>query len=212
MLTQIVYLYVFDSISDWEYGYVMPELHSRRYLKTDAPQLNVVTVGPTLHPITTMGGLRILPDIAVSQLELTLKDALILPGGQTWQETLHDPLLSKVGDALSNGTLIAAICGATEGLAKSGFLDQRFHTSNDLSYLQSVCSNYSGTSFYQYTPVVRDDSLITASGMAALEFAHEMIRALDVFTPETLEAWYGLHKTNEAKYFFDLMAATSINQ
>ncbi|KQS18589.1 glutamine amidotransferase [Exiguobacterium sp. Leaf187] len=212
MLTHTVYLYVFDSISDWEYGYVMPELHSRRYFKTDAPPFNVVTVGPTLHPITTMGGLRILPDIAVSQLELTLKDALILPGGQTWQETLHDPLLSKVGDALSNGTLIAAICGATEGLAKSGFLDQRFHTSNDLSYLQSVCSNYSGESFYQHTPVVRDDSLITASGMAALEFAYETIRALDVFTPETLEAWYSLHKTNEPTYFFDLMAATSINQ
>ncbi|WP_394679839.1 type 1 glutamine amidotransferase family protein [uncultured Exiguobacterium sp.] len=212
MLIKTVYLYVFDSISDWEYGFVMPELHSRRYFKTDATQLNIVTVGPTLQPITTMGGLRILPDITVSQLELTSMDALILPGGQSWQEPLHDPLLNKVGNALSNGTLIAAICGATEGLAKSGFLNLRLHTSNDLSYLQSVCSNYSGESFYQHTPVVRDDSLITASGMAALEFAYETIRALDVFTPETLEAWYGLHKTNEAKYFFDLMVATSVKQ
>ncbi|MGX9807986.1 type 1 glutamine amidotransferase family protein [Exiguobacterium acetylicum] len=212
MLIKTVYLYVFDSISDWEYGYVMPELHSRRYFKADAPQLNVVTVGPTLQPITTMGGLRILPDITVSQLELTSTAALILPGGQSWQEPLHAPLLNKVGVALSNGTLITAICGATEGLAKSGLLDQRPHTSNDLSYLQSVCSNYAGTPFYQHTPVVRDDSLITASGMAALEFAYETIRALDVFTPETLDAWYGLHKTNEPTYFFDLIAATSINQ
>ncbi len=211
-MTHTVYLYVFDSISDWEYGYVMPELHSRRYFKTDATQLNVVTVGATLHPITTMGGLRILPDITVSQLELTSMDALILPGGQSWQEPLHVPLLNKVGVALSNGTLIAAICGATEGLAKNGFLDQRPHTSNDSFYLQSVCPNYAGTPLYQHTPVVRDDLLITASGMAALEFAYETIRALDVFTPETLDAWYGLHKTNEAKYFFDLMAATSVKQ
>ena len=44
--------------------------------------------------------------------------------------------LKKVGEALNLGTIVAAICGATEGLANMGYLDSRKHTSNDLNYLK----------------------------------------------------------------------------
>jgi len=41
--------------------------------------------------------------------------------------------------------------------------------------------------------------------MAPLDFAKETIKAMDIFHPDTLEAWYNLHKTNEPTYFFQLM-------
>mgnify|MGYP007062995005 len=44
-----------------------------------------------------------------------------------------------------------------------------------------------------------------ASGTAPLEFAYQVLKKLDVFLPQTLESWYKLHLTHEAKYFFALM-------
>jgi hypothetical protein len=47
--------------------------------------------------------------------------------------------------------------------------------------------------------------LITASGLAALDFAYTILKRLDVFLPATLEAWYKLYQMREAPYFFALM-------
>ena len=48
---------------------------------------------------------------------LLSKDLLILPGGTTWSEEIHQPILERVGQALKFGTIVGAICGATEALA-----------------------------------------------------------------------------------------------
>ncbi len=64
-------------------------------------------------------------------------------------EDIHQPILKKVGDALKLGTTIAAICGATLGLANEGYLNSRKHTSNDLDYMNMVCPNYKGETFYE---------------------------------------------------------------
>ena len=64
-----------------------------------------------------------------------------------------------------------------------------------------------GESFYLQQPAVIDGDLITASGVAPLDFAYAILNKLEVFLPATLEAWYKLYQTHEAKYFFALMAS-----
>jgi len=206
-MKKIVYLYVFDTMADWEPGYVMAELHSGRFFKDNSLRFEVKTVSLTRDPITTMGGLKILPDLTISSV--TTRDAalLLLPGGDTWLEALHDPVFPRVSEFLQGGIPVAAICGATMGLAAHGFLDNRRHTSNDLDYLKVICPAYKGGSFYLRQPVVSDGNLITASGTAALEFARAILSRLEVFSPETLEAWYKLHQTHESAYFGQLMAS-----
>jgi hypothetical protein len=71
--------------------------------------------------------------------------------------------------------------------------------------LKAVCPNYSGEQFYRQEPAVTDGKLITASGIAPLEFAYQILKNLDVFLPQTLESWYKLYLTREAKYFYALM-------
>lgn len=210
MHTNNVYLYVFNTMSDWEYGYLIAELNTGRYFKKDVAPLRVVTVGATNEIITTMGGLSIQPNIPLEECTLESTDLLILPGGNTWGEPIHQPILEKVGEALNLGTLIAAICGATEGLANMGYLDSRKHTSNDLEYLKMVCPNYKGDNLYELGPVVTGENLVTASGVAPLEFAMEVLNQLDVFASETLHAWYNLNKTHNPEYFYQLM--NSINR
>ncbi|PQZ53289.1 glutamine amidotransferase [Bacillus sp. MYb209] len=205
MQTKKVYLYVFNTMSDWEYGHLIAELNSGRYFKKDLASLKVITVGATNEIITTMGGLSIKPDISLDKCTLESNDLLVLPGGTTWGEHIHHPILKKIGEALKLGTIVAAICGATEGLANFGYLDSRKHTSNDLEYIKMVCPNYKGEKLYKMEPAVCDENLITASGVAPLEFAMEVLKKIDVFAPDTLHSWYNLNKTYKPEYFFQLM-------
>ncbi|WP_454052334.1 type 1 glutamine amidotransferase family protein [Clostridium sp. Marseille-Q7071] len=200
-----VYLYVFDTMSDWEIGYLTTELNSGRYFKKGVQPIQVITVGNNKSPITTMGGLKVLPEISLDECNLKTTDALILPGGFTWTESIHDAVLEKAENALMQGNVVAAICGATVGLAKRELLNSRSHTSNDLEYLKMIVPNYIGEKYYKFESAVTDENLITASGIAPLEFTMQVLKVLDVFKSETLQAWFNVYKTQEAKYFFELI-------
>lgn len=204
-MNNTVYLYVFDTMSDWEIGYLTAELNSGRYYKKGFVPSKIVTAGLEKTPVTTMGGLRILPDIELNECCIKNADALILPGGDTWAEAAHDPILKAAEKCLEDDILVAAICGATIALAGKGLLDSRWHTSNDLEYLKVICPGYGGERYYKQEPAVTDGKLITASGIAPLEFAEHVLRALDVFTPQTLDCWYNLNKKHEPRYFYELM-------
>jgi putative intracellular protease/amidase len=202
-----VYLYVFDTMADWEIAYLSTEINSGRYYKKGLMPLKVVTVGINKAPITTMGGLKILPEIELKECSIEETAALILPGGNTWAEAIHAPIISMAEKCLEKGIVVGAICGATIGLAMVGILDQRAHTSNDLGYLKMVCPSYVGEKYYKQEYAVTDGSLITASGISPLEFTLHILKILEVFSPQTLDSWYNLYKTQEAKYFFELMSS-----
>lgn len=205
MNKNLVYLYVFDTMADWEVGFLTAELSSGRYYKKGIAPSKIVTVGAKKTPITTKGGLSILPEIDFDECIITNADALILPGGDTWAETVHDPILSKAEQGLKNGIIVASICGSTFGLAGKGLLDSSWHTSNDLEYLKMICPNYAGEPYYRQESAVTDGNLITASGIAPLEFSQHVLKALNVFSAETLGAWYHLYKTQKPGYFYELM-------
>jgi len=200
-----VYLYVFDTMADWEVAYLTAELHSGRYFKKGRDPIKLLTVGSSQNPIVTMGGLRVIPDIKIDECKLEDAAAMLLPGGNTWAEAVHDPIINMVERCLAEGIIVAAICGATIRLAESGLLNQRWHTSNNLDYLKMICPHYSGEYYYKNEPTVTDGNLITASGIAPLEFAQHVLSKLDVFSPPTLDAWYQLYHTQETQYFYALM-------
>ncbi|KAF6628812.1 glutamine amidotransferase [Paenibacillus sp. EKM208P] len=204
-MNNTVYLYVFDTMADWEIGYLTAELNSGRYYKKGLVPSKIVTVGMEKTSVTTMGGLKILPDITLDECSIESTDTLILPGGDTWTETIHQPILKIAERCLEEGIWVAAICGATMGLAQTGLLNSRWHTSNDLEYLKMICPTYTGENYYKVESAVTDGKLITASGTAPLEFSVHVLKALGVFSSKTLEAWYSLNKTRASKYYYELM-------
>jgi putative intracellular protease/amidase len=204
-MSKTAYLYVFDTLSDWETGYLAAELNTSRFFRKGVDKYTVKTVGIKKEPIVTMGGVRIIPDITVQEISKENTGVLILPGGETWLESIHTPILEIAKDFLASGIVVAAICGATIGLAKADILNDKKHTSNDLGYLKLVCPNYTGEELYQELPAVSEGKLITASGSAPLQLAYETIKLLDVFSIDTLDAWYNLNLTHESKYFYALM-------
>ena len=68
-----------------------------------------------------------------------------------------------------------------------------------------VCKRYKGENLYENKPAVVDGNLITAIGVAPLEFTFEIFKKLDLMNENTLNAWFNLFKTKEGKYFYELM-------
>lgn len=201
-----LYLYVLDSLADWEIGYLTAEIHSRRFFADRNVAVPIVKVGASLEEITTMGGLRIRPDLSLEQLGLEDDDLLVLPGADTWFEPANRGILLVAKERIARDLPVAAICGATFGLASVGALDEKRHTSNDSGYLQAVAgAGYRGGARYLGLPAVSDRKLVTASGLSALDFAYEVIKVMGVFKAETLEAWRSLNQTNEPRYFHAMM-------
>jgi len=204
-----VYVYIHNDLADWEIGFVLPELNSGRFFKEGAIKYQVKTVGLTPDHIVTMGGLRITPDVTVDELSLDDAAMLILPGGTTWQEPYHAPILEKAKLCAASGVAVAAICAATMAIAEIGMLDNCKHTSNALELMKVYCPSYRGEAHYLDEPAVACGNLITASGIAPLEFAYQILKYLDVFSADTLDAWYKLNTTREASYFFALLGSLS---
>jgi len=200
-----IYVYVLDTLADWELGYVTAELHSGRFFKKDAQPVFLRTVSCSKDPIHTMGGMTIVPDCLIDDIVVSETSILLLPGADTWSDPKHGAIIEKASEFLSFGATVGAICGATAALANFGLLDQRPHTSNGPGFLEMVSPGYKGKSFYLDQPSVADHNLITASSTGALLWAKQIIEHLGVFQSNTLESWYEYFRTGEPRQFFALM-------
>lgn len=201
-----VHLYVFDGFADWEAAFAVAGINNPQFQR-EPGRWQVKTVGPGRHAVPrSMGGVSVLPDLGVEDLLPDDSAMLILPGGTAWaDDASHHAAIGKAGAFLRRGVPVAAICGATAALARAGWLDTRPHTSNALSYLKGT--GYAGEGFYRDEPAVRDGNLITAGGMAPIEFAREIFALLEIYEGEALQAWEQLYKTGKSAYFARLARA-----
>jgi putative intracellular protease/amidase len=203
-----VHLYVFDTLSDWEPAYAVAGINNPAFQKQPG-RYGVKTAGATTDPVTTVGGIAILPDITLRQLDPAQSAMLILPGGEGYDNGGHREALEKAKEFLARDVPVAAICGATAGLGRAGLLDAVRHTSNAAVYLEMT--GYRGRALYQNDRAVTDGNVITAGVTAPIEFAREIFRKLGLYSDEVLTAWYGLYSTGDPQYFFQLqkLAASS---
>lgn len=200
-----IYVYVLDTLADWELGHVSSELHSGRFFKKDAQRVSLKTVSYSKEIVKTMGGLTIVPDCVIDDIVVSETSMLLLPGADTWNDPKHEAMIEKAGEFLSLGATVCAICGATAALANFGLLDERPHTSNGPGFLEMVSPDYKGQSFYVDEPSVADRNLITASSTGALLWAKQIMEHLGVFQSNTLESWYEYFRTGAPEQFFALM-------
>lgn len=199
-----VHLAVYDQLADWQIGHVTAHLRNGQWQPRPG-RFDVVTVGLTGAPVTTMGGMTVLPDITLPQLKPSTSAMLLLPGSSWWdQDPEHlAPFGSAAGIFLDAGVPVAAICGATAGLAREGLLDHRDHTSTAPDYL--LATGYRGTGRHRDTLTVVDDGLITAGPTAHLEFARAVFAELGVYPPRVLDAWYRLHAEHDPDAYYALL-------
>ena len=183
-----VHVLVFEGFADWEPAHALAEL--RRSGKRD-----VVVVGFNLDPVTSMGGLRVVPDRALNAIRPSEIEILILPGGDFWESSYPQGDLNRLlSDLSAAGIPIAAICAGTLAVARAGLLNDRRHTSNMPGYIAEHAADYSGDSLYEAGPAVNERGLITASGLAPVEFAREILKQLNIFTAADDELWFDMFR------------------
>ena len=202
MNTSIAHLGLYDTLADWEVGYLLVELRTGRF--TGRPW-NIVTVAESREPITTMGGLRIMPDMILDDLDPADSNLIILPGGDMWDAGGGTAFAAAAARFLDAGVPVAAICGATAGLARAGLLDNRRHTSAAAGYL--MATGYAGGDHYVDERATVDGDLITAGPQSPVQFACATLRRLGMASDRTLEAYEGVFHRADATAFPALMEA-----
>ncbi|MGW6791223.1 type 1 glutamine amidotransferase family protein [Streptomyces chartreusis] len=192
MNSKPVHLAVYDTFADWETGHATAHVARAGH--------DIRTVGPATRPVRSIGGLSVQPDLALEDVRPEDSSLLILPGADLWDagDDLA-PFARKAREFLDAGVPVAAICGATAGLAREGLLDDRAHTSAISFYL--AATGYGGGERYVDADAVTDGALITAGPTEPVAFAREILRLLGVYEGEVLDAWYRLfHDSDAAAY------------
>src|SRR5690606_37199511 len=130
------------------------------------------TVGLTRDPVTSIGGLRITPDLALDELRAEDAALLILAGSDLW-DTGDElaPFARKAREFVDAGAPVAAVCGATAGLAREGLRDDRKHASAISYYL--AATGYDGGKHYVEADAVTDGGIVTAGPTEPVAFARE---------------------------------------
>ena len=200
-----VLLVLLEQYADWEAAYVSTAVHMLGQGK-----FVVKTVSLSKEPITSIGGIRVVPDYTVGSASKDY-DALLLIGGLCWREERAQQMIPLVEHCVKRGKVLGGICDAAAFLASIGVLDSVKHTGNRLSALQEwKGTKYKGAENYQARQAVFDRNIITANGSAPLEFAREVLTALHVAEEAMIEDWYVLHKlgyynTSSHNHFVKMM-------
>lgn len=204
--THTAHVALYDTIADYEIGHLLAELRTGRYTGTP---FEVITVAESLNPITTLGGLRILPDMLLADLDPLASDLLVLAGAEMWDAGGGQAFAAAAQRFLAAGVPVAAICGATAGLARAGLLNERNHTSAAAGYL--AASSYAGGERYIDQRAVIDGDLITAGPQSPVQFARATLARLGLASDRTLEAYEAVLHRGDTSAFPELMAARGVS-
>jgi len=182
-----IFIFLFNGFSDWEIAYLSPEIKK-------SEEFDLIYFSKDGNPVSSMGGLHVLPDMLLSEINVEDVYMIVLPGGTAWEKGENDEINLLTKTLFDKGKTIAAICAATTYLAKQGFLDHLKHTSNDLYYLKGIAPQYSGESNYINSLAVTDENIITAKGIAPIEFAREIFEKIKLHSTPDIEKWFQLFK------------------
>lgn len=180
---------ILQQFADWEAAYLSSAL-----TMLGQGQYEIKIVSLSKDPVSSIGGFRVLPDYDTASVPGDY-EALILIGGMTWRSENTDPIKKLVEECCQRGKVLGGICDASAYLGTIGVLNTVNHTSNDLNDLkQWAGASYTGEIKFVAKQAVRDGNVITANGTAPMEFAKEILLALQAASEDKITEWYNFHK------------------
>lgn len=142
-------------------------------------------------PVRSAGGMRVTPDLKVSDIEMGALDALIVCGGGAWESANAPDVTAVLRATHESGKLVAGICAATLQLAKAGLLDDIAHTSNSPGFLDQT--GYAGRAHYRDgANAVLDRQIVTAAGTSPVSFMERVMAGLGQ-SDDNLAYYLALH-------------------
>lgn len=172
-----------ESYADWEIALLTGSARNFYGMK-------ILHAAPGGAPVTSAGGLRVTPDLAIRAIELGAVDALIVCGGGIWRTERAPNLDLLLRQAREQEVVVGGICDGTRVLAQAGLLDGVEHTSNSLETLLET--GYAGKAHYWDVPhAVSADRIVTAPGTAPVSFMGAILEGLG-YADRNLDYYLGL--------------------
>lgn len=82
-------------------------------------------IGINNRPIKTAGGLKIIPDCTVSEIDISADTVLLLAGANTWHDKKHKDILSLTEKVLLENGTVVSMCASVGALNSLGILATR---------------------------------------------------------------------------------------
>lgn len=200
MSNEVLYLLLPD-FAEHEMVYLAEAIASDDYALKENPKYLNKIVAPTMDPVKSIGGIRVLPDYSLDSMPEDYA-ALVLIGGFGWMTPVADRVVPMVRSAIESSKIVGAICNGASFMAKHGLLNDVKHTGNGIDQLTLWGGdNYTNAKSYIHNQAVSDRKIVTANGSATLEFAKELLRLLENDTPERIEMYYQFHKQGFCELF-----------
>ncbi len=182
-----IFVFIFDEMTDYEVTFLMHLLGSNAGNE-------IVTVSYEDQLVKGKSGFMIKPSKILGEVLEEEVEGLIIPGG--WNGDARPELLELIDRVYAKGSLIGGICGAgTVYLAKAGILNHVKYSTPVEEWTPKHKQIFGEEDpfpreNYLTQRVVRDRNVITAHGIAFVEFAVEICD------------WYGLFDNNQEKEEF----------
>lgn len=173
-----ILLFIFDEMTDYEVTLICHLLHR------DAGK-EVITVSYENKIVKGASGIMYKPEKVVKDVLNEEAAGLIIPGG--WQCDFREDMLKLIKKLHADKKLTAGICGVgTVFLAKAGILDEVKYTTPIIKWAEEHKSKFHGKDPFKRQNfvserVVRDKNVITAVGVAFVDFAVEICDWFNLF-------------------------------
>lgn len=135
---------------------------SRR--ETPSP-FEVLIVAETAEPVTTTGGMRVIPDVTIDRCPPL--DILVVPGGWgTRSEIKNERLLAWITAQGKTVETLTSVCTGAMLLGQAGLLDGR-HATTHWRSLAWMRDSFSTVTVEEKLHVVEDGHVLTSAGISA---------------------------------------------
>jgi putative intracellular protease/amidase len=173
-----ILVFIFEGMTDYEITFIAHLLGANS-------SKEIITIAYEDKIIKARSGLMYKPSKLVMDVLDEDIEGLIITGG--WYGETRPELIELINNLNSKGKLISAICGAgTVFLAKAGVLNRVKYTTPVIEWTQRHIEVFGEKDPFPrenfiFERVVRDGNIITAQGIAFIDFAIEICDWFNLF-------------------------------
>lgn len=176
-----ILVFIYDNMADFEMTLIT------YILGTDAKK-EIITIAIEDRIVKSLSGLEYKPKKLVSEVLEEDAEALIIPGG--WYGEVEDVLITLIKNLYNEKKLLGAICAAPRFLAKAGILNEVKYTTSLSNWADSEREKFKDINDpfprenFIAERVVKDKNVITAVGIAFIDFTIEICDWFNLFKDE----------------------------
>jgi protein deglycase len=173
-------LFVYDRFAEFEIAILMTGFAQSEY------ETVTLSIEGKRGAVKSVGGLNVLADLSVNDINTQEFEALIIPGGSPYPLFNNDKLKEIIREFYNQNKLVAAICGGPGLLAAAGILDEVTYSSSlepsDEEYKDVMNWDNKTADF-----LTIDKNVVTATGSNYLDFAEEVLRYMNVIKEDEID-------------------------